>query len=170
MNHLKQFIIPFSGLKEGRHEYNFLIDQDFFECFEYSEIHIGNIEFAFTLHKQSTMLTLEFDFQGNAQVMCDRCATPFNLPLQGKKHIHVKFDSVAYEKSNEVVVIPENSYEIDISHFIYEFITLALPVKKTHPNEACDKEITDRLEQFQINTDQTSKPDPRWEMLKDIKT
>jgi len=166
---LKQFIIPFSGLKDGRHEYHFVIDQHFFECFEYSEIQTGDIELDFALDKQSSILTLEFDFQGSAQVVCDCCATSFNLPLQGKKQLYVKFDSTTNVESDEVIVIPESSYEIDISHFIYEFITLALPVKKTHPEGACNKEIIERLEQMQINTKKTGKSDPRWEILRDIK-
>ena len=37
MKNLKAFLIPFTGLKIGKHQFDYQIDNSFFECFEYVE-------------------------------------------------------------------------------------------------------------------------------------
>ena len=37
MKHLKEFNIQFVGLKEGKHDFEFIIKKAFFDFFEYDE-------------------------------------------------------------------------------------------------------------------------------------
>lgn len=37
MQFLNQFVISFTGLKEGEHEYKFELENEFFEHFEYND-------------------------------------------------------------------------------------------------------------------------------------
>ena len=73
MNYLSQFTIPFSGLKEGKHLFDFSADQRFFAGFEESEIEKGSINIQVELEKRTTYLRLKFMIKGEVELICDRC-------------------------------------------------------------------------------------------------
>lgn len=171
MNYFRQFIIPFSGLKLGEHEYDFQIEKKFFEHFEYSEIKEGSIDVHLRLEKEEKMLQLHFTIHGDVVVPCDRCNEPVGLGIDDEEDLIVKFGSDWIEESDMVQIIPENETQLDISPFLYEYIHLALPARRVHPddengNSQCDPDVLKRLEE----TETTAEPDPRWEILKKLKT
>ena len=43
MNNLKEYLIPFVGLKEGKHQFDYQIDDSFFEHFEFDEYKVLQI-------------------------------------------------------------------------------------------------------------------------------
>jgi uncharacterized metal-binding protein YceD (DUF177 family) len=170
MNYFKQFIIPVTGLKPGSHQFDYEIDDTFFEHFEYSEIHNGLIHMHLVVEKEENLLVLHFSFSGQVRVPCDRCYELFDLTLEGKQNLILKFGSVYQEESEDIQVVPVGENHFDISPFIYEYVHLALPVRRVHPeNESgentCDEEISRRLEDLSSS----SGPDPRWEALTQLK-
>jgi hypothetical protein len=44
MSNLKQYIIPFIGLKQGKHLFEYEIDNTFFEAFNYDEFESSSIK------------------------------------------------------------------------------------------------------------------------------
>jgi uncharacterized metal-binding protein YceD (DUF177 family) len=170
MNYTAQFIIPVTGLKPGSHPFDFEIDDSFFEHFEYSEIQSGLIRLHLVIEKEDNLLVFHFDFNGHVRVPCDRCYEPFDLPVEGKERLILKFGSDFHEESEEIQVVPIGENHFDISPFIYEYIHLILPVRRVHPeNESgestCDPGIISRLEDLSSS----SGPDPRWEVLSRLK-
>jgi uncharacterized metal-binding protein YceD (DUF177 family) len=170
MNYYSQFIIPVTGLKPGSHQFDFEIDDSFFENFEYSEIRNGGIHLHLVIEKEENLLVFHFDFKGQVRVPCDRCYEPFDLPIGGKERLILKFGRDFHEESEEVQVVPIGENHFDISPFIYEYIHLSLPVRRVHPeNELgeniCDAGIIHRLEDLS----KSSEPDPRWEVLAMLK-
>jgi uncharacterized metal-binding protein YceD (DUF177 family) len=165
-----QFIIPVTGLKPGSHQFEFEIDDSFFEHFEYSEIRNGAIHLHLVIEKEENLLVFHFDFNGLVRVPCDRCYEPFDLPIAGNERLILKFGHDFHEESEEVQIVPVGENHFDVSPFIYEYIHLSLPVRRVHPeNElgenTCDPEIIERLE----NLATSSEPDPRWEVLLKLK-
>ena len=73
MNYLSQYTIPFSGLKEGEHLFDFIADDRFFAGFEESEITKGSVAVQVKLEKRSTYLRLSFALKGEVELICDRC-------------------------------------------------------------------------------------------------
>jgi len=170
MNYLNQFIIPVTGLKPGSHQFDFEIDDSFFENFEYSEIKNARIYLHLVIEKEENLLVFHFDFTGHVTVPCDRCYEMFDLPIGGEDRLILKFGSDFHEESEEIQVVPYGENHFDISPFIYEYIHLSLPVRRIHPeNEqrenTCDAETIRRLE----NLSTSSEPDPRWEALAQLK-
>ena len=170
MNYVTQFIIPVTGLKPGSHPFDFEIEDSFFEHFEYSEIHQALINLHLLIEKEDNLLVFHFNFTGVVTLPCDRCYEPFDLPLSGNERLILKFGSDFHEESEEIQVVPIGENHFDISPFIYEYIHLALPVRRVHPdNESgestCDTEIINRLEDHS----RSSEPDPRWEALAQLK-
>jgi uncharacterized protein len=166
MDHLREFVIPFAGLKPGNHQFEFIIDDMFFEQFEYSEIKKGRISVHLDMEKEDKMLILNFHDEGTIEVTCDRCLEPFSLPIKGNERLLVKFGAGYFEENDEVQVIPEGDSQFDVSPFIYEFLNLQLPIRRVHPedkngNAMCNPDIIERLEK----QDEHHEPDPRWEVL-----
>lgn len=170
MNYLKDFIIPFRGLSIGVHKYKWEIDKKFFETSENPEIDNSNLYVDLKLEKQERMLILNFTITGKVTVKCDRCLDDLELSVDNNEVLFVKFGSERKEETEEVLIIPESEYQIDVSRLINEFVTLSLPLRKVHPmdengNSLCNKEVIKKIDEIA----ETKTIDPRWEKLKNLK-
>ena len=170
MDYKTQFIIPVTGLKPGTHQFDFLIDDTFFEQFEYSEIKSGNINLQVIIEKEENLVVFHFSFKGQVTIPCDRCYEPLYMPIEGNERLILKFGTDFHEESEEIQVVPIGENHFDISPFIYEYIHLALPARRVHPDNeegesTCNADIIRRLEDLE----RSSMPDPRWEALARLK-
>ena len=64
----KEYSIPFAGLKQGKHNFRYTIENTFFEAFEYSEFNAANIELIVVLDRLSNMLELELKATGTVNL------------------------------------------------------------------------------------------------------
>jgi uncharacterized metal-binding protein YceD (DUF177 family) len=173
----KEYIIQFVGLSLGLHEYKFEVGDSFFKDFEYSEIKQANIVVNLKLLKQSQMMVLEFEIGGTVKAECDLCTGEFHLPLNGTHKLIVKVGgSDTGNEDDDIITIAANEHELDLTQYIYEYITLTLPIKRVHPldkkgNSTCDKDVLNKLEEFitEEEKDEEENIDPRWDNLKNIK-
>jgi len=170
VDYRNDFVIPFSGLNIGNHQFVFKIDDKFFDNFEYSEIKKGNVNVVLELEKQEQMLILDFDIEGTLHVMCDRCLDSYDQPIAGQERLIVKFGEQPEEESDEIVIIPVGQYQFDVSQYIYEYINLLLPYRLVHPEDEngkslCDPEVIKKLEELSVK----KSTDSKWDILKNIK-
>ena len=93
MNYLSQYTIPFSGLKEGKHLFDFSADQRFFAGFEESEIEKGSINIQVELEKRTTYLRLKFMIKGEVELICDRCLETYLQPIESSNLIRRCFEN-----------------------------------------------------------------------------
>lgn len=168
-------MVRLSGLADGLHEFDFDLDQRFFEQFEQSEITQGRVKVHVELEKKAGTMTLRFALSGDVDVVCDRCLTPFRAPFETSQRMFLKPGDEPGEVNDEVVVIARDAHEVDVAQWLYEFIVLALPVQRIHPDgadgqEGCDPVMLQHLRAHQAGSAQEEKTsDPRWDALKDIK-
>lgn len=177
MKALKQFSIPFTGLKLGKHQFEFEIDQSFFDAFEYSLVKNGALKVDFELDKQETMLILHFHILGTIQLNCDKCLAEFAQPIEIKERQIVKFAEDELESDDlEIIVLNKKESAIDISEMIYEFINVSVPYinncEQAGQGQKCDPEMIATLEKLSNGTTATEEEqndDPRWAALKKLK-
>ena len=81
MIQLKEYTIPFVGLKQGLHQFEYQIDNAFFEHFEYDEFHSSTIHVDLEFTKKTTLFELQFRAKGTVNVNCDLTNEPFDLSL-----------------------------------------------------------------------------------------
>jgi len=163
-----KYVIPYSGLKTGIHLFEFLVDETFFEEIEYSEIKRGKLKVNVTLNKHESMLAFDFEIEGTIQVECDRCLGLFYMPVNGKNRLIVKFGEVISEESDELIIIPESEHKFSLDKYIFEYISLMVPMQHMHPDDengdsTCDPEVVKLLENHR-----SKENDPRWSALKNI--
>ncbi|MCF6223828.1 MAG: DUF177 domain-containing protein [Flavobacteriaceae bacterium] len=164
--------ISFFGLKDEIHHFEYKIEKQFFEAFHYDEFLETNLLVNLEFNKKSTFFELNFSVKGVVNVACDVTNEPFDLPVQGKLEIVVKFGEDFNSDNEEVLIIPHNEHHINIAQFIYEMIVLAVPKKKVHPgieDGTLHSDILKKLEELQPKMN-IKEIDPRWEGLKKLLT
>ena len=177
MKALKQFSIPFTGLKLGKHQFDFDIDKSFFDAYEYSLVKDGALKVTLDLDKQETMLVLNFHIWGTIQLNCDKCLADFGQPIDVQERQIVKFAEDELESDDlEIIVLNRKESEIDVSEMIYEFINVSVPYinncEQAGTDQKCDPEMIATLEKLASGSaeqEEEKSDDPRWEALKKLK-
>jgi uncharacterized metal-binding protein YceD (DUF177 family) len=169
----RQFVIPYKGLKLGRHDFTFNIDDTFFDDFEVSEITKCNIVAEVLLDKKVNLLEFSFRFKGDVMVTCDRCLEEFSMPVAYETKLFVKFGEVSEEQTDEILVLSFSEHELDLKQNIFEYIHLSLPYRRVHPNDKkgnslCNKEMLEKLEEHVVHEEDNQIIDPRWDNLKNL--
>ncbi|MEO8211534.1 MAG: DUF177 domain-containing protein [bacterium] len=172
MSNEREYMINFGSLTKGEHEFEFEVDDSFFKRFENSIIDRGQVDVLVVVDKKDNMLMLDFTMQGNVIVTCDRCLEDLELEIEGYNELIIKIGAENEELSETVVVVSSKEHEIDISQYIYEFITLIIPMRNVHDDEAngqtCDPEILKEIDKHLIQENPEPPVDPRWDALKNI--
>ena len=174
---LKEFKITFAGLKQGKHEFSFELDNEFFESFGYDEFNsaavIANVE----LDKRSTLMDLHLLGSGSVNVNCDVTNEPFDMPVDAIMDIVVKFGDRFNDENEDILILPHGEYELNVAQYLYEMVALSIPLKKTHPgleDGSLESDVLDKLEELKLSSSDEIEDgidtDPRWDALKKLKT
>jgi uncharacterized metal-binding protein YceD (DUF177 family) len=150
--------------------YDWDVDKKFFEAIENPDVLDCQLYLKLELDKQERMMVLNFTIRGHLEVACDRCLDPFKLPVEIEEHYFIKFGEERMEESETVLVIPEAEYQLDISDLVYDYVSLSIPIRKVHPEDAngnptCDPDTYSRLKEHAPREGS----DPRWDALRNIK-
>lgn len=145
-----QYIIQFGGLPVGLHDYEFDVNESFFKNFESSEVDTAHLNVKAVLTKQNNLLQMHVVIDGTVGLDCDRCMKNFNFPINTEENLVIKHGNPE-ESTDEILVIPEGTEEFEIAHYIYEYVTLAIPARRV-PCELdenlfkCDEEMLEKLD------------------------
>jgi uncharacterized metal-binding protein YceD (DUF177 family) len=164
------YVIPLSGLKEGRHTFNFEIGETFFAQFEGSEITKGDLAANIELDRHASHLDLRIRITGSVRISCDRCLGIFSHPVESENRLLVKLGSKWDDDDPDLLSIPADEHELDIKQYLYEFIYLSLPLQRVHPEDengesTCDPEMIKKINEHIVNKE----TDPRWDQLKKLR-
>ena len=176
MKPLKEFTIPFVGLKIAKHHFEYDIKQTFFDYFEYDDFNDVNVKVAIVLEKKTTLLELHFKISGFVNVNCDLTNEPYNQTIENEFDLVVNFGDAYNDENIDILFIPHGTYEINIQQYIYELIVLAVPIKRLHPgieDGTLDSEILKKLEELSPGLKENKEEeeiDPRWNTLKKLLT
>jgi len=165
------YTILLSGLKEGHHTIDFEIDKEFFEHIEESEVKDGRLIANIEMDKRSTHLDLIIRISGSVRIGCDRCLEMFSQSISSENRLLVKFGKSIDDIDPDILSIPVDENELALQQQLYEFIMLALPIKRVHPADkngrsTCDPVMLKKLEELIIEEEKEN--DPRWDELKKL--
>ena len=173
MKSLRNYSIPFTGLAQGKHHFEFDVDDAFFNEFDYSLVKKADLKCEVEMEKQETMLILDFHITGTIDATCDKCLSQYPQELDVREQQIAKFSDEAIDEDDEIIALGKNEHEVMLAGLIYEYINVAVPFIAVCNNEGntpyCDKEMLDKLNNLSANNEQDESPDPRWDALKKIK-
>lgn len=162
-------IIRFSGLKSGNYTYHFTLGEEFFEAYKNDEIEGGKVEIEAKMERLERLLMFTFSLSGEVETPCDRCLGRVKIPIDGEEHLCVRFSDSESCDDEDVVVLPENAFEIDLSQWLYEYVAVRIPMQHVHPDGECDPEMTKYIVDESENRNGNDEIDPRWEALKKVR-
>ena len=168
-----QYIIPFGGLKDGFHDFSFVATDEFFEEHSTLEARKGDLDIQIRMLKKNTFLIFEIFINGFINILCDRCLDYYDQDIIYKGNIYVKF-SERNENSNEteeVIFLAPGEQQIDLEHYIYESISLSIPLKRIHPGtnsrSSCNELMIKELNRY-AGKEKDNEINPAWDKLKDF--
>ncbi|WP_026977444.1 YceD family protein [Flavobacterium tegetincola] len=178
MKKLNEYLIPFVGLKLGKHQFEYQINKTFFDHFEYDDFESADIKVDLVLEKKSLMLELLFKHKGTVHVPCDVTGEMFDLPIDGSMKLVVQFGEEYNADNEELLILPHGEHQLDVSQYIYEMIALSVPLKRVHPgveDGTLESEALDKLNELRVTevieeVEEEKEIDPRWDKLKQLLT
>ncbi|MFT5777637.1 MAG: hypothetical protein ACI837_000585 [Crocinitomicaceae bacterium] len=147
-----QFIIPFVGLKIGKHEFEFDLTDAFFEESDYSIVKKGKVQVKLSFEKKETMMIGIFNISGTVETACDRCTEPVEVEVKGDYRLVYKFDSTASDDETLVIVYPED-FDVNVRDNILEFINVSVAARSVHKEGECNEDMLDLLDKYIVNSD-----------------
>lgn len=167
MDPLKEYDIPFTGLKDGEHEFQFELGSAFFEATGEEEFEGGQVRVNVRLDKSPTMLVTNIHMEGPVALRCDHCNGPLEFTLKGDQRQIFQLTGEEEYDDDELVTLDARAHSVNLTHYLYECMRLAVPARHVHPAGQCDPEVEQVLGKLSIEHEPV--PDPRWEALNKLK-
>ena len=173
MGWITKYDIEFKGLKEGIHEFEYEIENEFFEHFDSEFVTVGALLVQVYLEKRSTFLKLNFYLKGWVGLTCDRCLEQYRQDIIHKDEIFVKFSESVDQSDDKIIWVPTGEHNLNIARLIYEYIVISIPLRHVHPEDengesTCNGEMIKKLEDYSCPAHNKVESDPRWDSLKNI--
>ncbi|MDQ3291781.1 MAG: DUF177 domain-containing protein, partial [Bacteroidota bacterium] len=120
---------------------------------------------------------------GTVNVTCDRSLDEFDYPVDLDELLLVRYGAVEAELDDNVLQIVPGTQAINIAQHMFDYVGLAIPMKKLHPrfyeiDEDPDAEniliyssggLDQDTEANDEDQDDDTAGDPRWDALKKLK-
>ena len=172
MGKSKQYVIPFSGLKLGKHEFKFTAKKEFFDQYAFDEFNQIDTVAVVELEKLSTMMILNFNVSGTISTICDRCTDQLEVSFETEEKLFAKFGDGESEDEN-IVFLPQAEYQIDVSKYIYEYVITSISTSRVHEyEEDCNQDILKRISSMAVDLEEENNEEeinPMWAKLKELK-
>ena len=169
MKSRREFEIAWEGLKPGVSVFEYELNDRFFTA-EDAERDYKDLDAQVTLNfdKKTNFFLCHFDIDGSVTVPCDRCGQDFKLRLWDEFDLLIKLggaeDAEIRDNDADVVFIPRSETVLNIRDWLYEFLTLSVPLQRVHPDksngeEGCDPEVIKLLNKLAASEEEKPKSD-----------
>jgi len=139
------YIVPVNGLTPGKTEFNWRVGKEFFEEFGNTEVLDADLEVVASVEKSGHYIGVDCDMKGFLTVACDRCLSDLKIPIEPHIRLSVKYEGQelpADDNEREVISLPSDDADLDLSQIIYDYACLAIPMHRVHPEGECDSVMT----------------------------
>lgn len=169
MGSLERFKIELKGQTEENASYEFMLDNDYFDAIEATEVKGGMLHATLDVHKTAGVYELNFHIEGETTVVCDVCLDDLQQPVCTDSTIIARLGE-RYSDEEEVITVPEEEGILDVSWLLYEMIALAIPTRHVHAEGECNAEMLTRIDEMTARMPEEDETDPRWKELEKLKS
>ena len=168
MGKFSAYKLQLKSLAPGTHEFEYVLDKQFFANMESADIHDADLKVKLTAVYRGDVYDLTFKITGNVVLLCDRCLDTMDFPIDASYHIMVKYGD-DYNDDSEA---------------------LAIPIKHVHPMGKCNRQMSALLKKHRaratgedadlenelideiddIEESGSTATDPRWDALRNLGT
>ncbi len=174
MNSLECLKIDLKSLDTDAMSISCQLNDDFFKAAESDEVKGGNVQLSISAHKSvSGLYEINFHAEGTVKVPCDLCLDDMDQPIDTDNRMLAKLGE-EYSEDNDIVIVDKDEAILDTSWFVYESITLNIPIKHEHAPGKCDPAMIKALEEHSAtrssDEEKENVVDPRWSKLEKLKS
>lgn len=170
----EMYFIDFTGLKLGKHTFNFEITNDLFSETHYEDLKIIKSDVQSVFEKKESMMELSSQFYFEFELVCDKCGEPYKQEVQFKEDMIFKFGNES-DSTDEIINISQNDNKLLLDSLFYEWTIINLPMQRKHPlNDdgefTCSEERLNRLDEILESQEKKKEDqiDERWSDLKKL--
>ena len=149
MDRLKEYKIAHRGLSEGIHTFEFVMDDNFFNCFDATKGTKGIVNARVDIVKSSLLLE------------------EMELPISGELNLYAKYGEREEGNDDDFIILAQDDDYLDLSEPLYEVYMLNYPLRVVHPEGECNEEMEHVLEELTME-EESEKIDPRWDELRKL--
>jgi uncharacterized metal-binding protein YceD (DUF177 family) len=174
----QQFDLPIARLSLKTHHFAFELGRAFFEQFDPKGEFIadGNLHADVELTKTERLITINFHIVGTVRLTCDRSLDEYDQPLDINQQLLVRYGDEPKELDDDVLQITPETLTLDVAQHLYDYIGLALPMKRLHPrfqqeldeDPAAETKLIFSTRPTGEKPDDDEPIDPRWAALKNL--
>ncbi len=179
MKKLRDYEIGIAKLSNKQHLYEFELDDSFFDLFGKEIILGGNLIAHVVLDKTESLLTFHINIKGHVRLTCDRSLDEFDYPLEVDGKFRIRYGDENAELDEDLWQITPNTQAVNIAQHLYDYIGLAVPMKKLHPRfvDEMDEDDENDILIYSSRTsdsesddegDDDDEADPRWDALRNL--
>ena len=167
MDRLKEYKIAHRGLSEGIHTFEFVMDDNFFNCFDATKGTKGIVNARVDIVKSSLLMEVRMKIEGAVEAICDRCLEEMELPISGGLNLYAKYGEREEGNDDDFIILAQDDDYLDLSEPLYEVYMLNYPLRVVHPEGECSEEMEHVLEELTME-EESEKIDPRWDELRKL--
>ena len=150
-----KIIIPLNGWAAGERKFRFTAGIEFFQMFGNQEILDANVDVEVRVTKEgSQKVEADLHLSGSVTVQCDRCLEPLQIPVD--------------ENPQEVFKPGTVEIEWDLSQEVYDYICLAMPLQRVHPEGQCNPDTVRFLGQSESKNEEAGNVNSPFAALKGL--
>jgi|SRR5688572_13751704 len=165
---MERYRVNILGLSLSIHHFEYDLGGDFLKKYDAGLVSEGSFKAQVVIDKRETFLDISFKILGSVKLVCDRSLDEFDHPIDVSSKIIFKYGDEDKEVSEDVVMIQRGTESLELGKFIYEFIALAIPMKKLHPRFKDESDEEGGIVYTSDPEEKKEEIDPRWEMLKKL--
>lgn len=182
MDVLDSYKIDLKNMRTDVAEYQFALDDAFFEAVEGTLVKSGKADADLKIRESGGAYVFTFHIKGTVHVPCDRCLDDMDVEIETERMLTVKLGD-EYADEGDMMILPYEDAILNVAWIIYEFIVLEVPLTHVHEPGHCNVEMMEALaahlvtssekpdgsEEEKSADEESDKPiDPRWNILKKI--
>ncbi len=133
MRSLQELVIQIPRADTATSQVTYQLGSDFFSLFEGSLLEKGDLAVHIYLDKTPRHIQLRFLIQGEVELNCDRTGELFNYPLHMERAVQFKLGEEYQELGLDMYMIERGAPYIELAQHIYDFVHIAIPMKRLHP-------------------------------------
>ncbi len=136
------YTLNLKSLADGKHSFEFNLDDKFFAQLEQEELSRGQVAVSISLDLSNEIYRFTITYEGYVYGQCDRCLSELNLDVDSERELVVKLGAEYSEEDENLLVVPQKEGVLRLEWLMYEDILLALPIQRLHEDFAdCDPEV-----------------------------
>lgn len=170
------FKVNIIGLTNGDHQFDFNIDNKFFEKHPHDDIKGANCQIELNLKKSTYQIVAEVNISGTLTLECDRSLKEFEHIVNEQTEIFFKYTENEEEIDDTLFHITSTVESIQFEDIFYQSIAVLIPMKKIHPEHIEEDDFDEDAEEVLIYSSEDSEEteenddicDSRWEALKNL--